>query len=61
MHNSRTKSERKLIHLLANPAWERQLREALKKIGGVLSGMLRFFPAIERPWTGDIQRARNFV
>ncbi len=36
MHNSRTKSEHKLIRQLASTAWERQLREELKKIGGVL-------------------------
>jgi hypothetical protein len=39
MHNSHTKSERKLIRQLASTAWERQLREELKKIGGVLSEM----------------------
>ena len=39
MHNTRTKSERKLVRQLASTAWERQLRESLKKIGGVLSEM----------------------
>lgn len=39
MQISHTKSERMLVRQLANTAWERQLREELKKIGGVLSDM----------------------
>jgi len=39
MKGLHTKSERKFIRKLADMAWERQLREALNSIGGVISEM----------------------
>lgn len=39
MLNTHTKSERKLIRKLADMAWQRQLRDALKDIAGVVSQM----------------------
>lgn len=39
MQDFHTKAERKLVRKLADIAWERQLREALKVVGSVISEM----------------------
>ncbi|TWU32664.1 hypothetical protein Q31b_58220 [Novipirellula aureliae] len=39
MQHESTKADRKLVRKLASIAWERQLRDELAKIGGVISEM----------------------